>query len=313
MEKEEYLALYRENVRENDKGNAAQSVRMKLQNDLFTVTEMSQEALTQAIEGVITAEKMVEFVEKLDFTDSFGGKFPSSQEKESALRRAFLRAKPLTIVDANYAKSKAGVEAESRELVIVPKGADESLIGLITKTYPVSEDQIVTVSEKRLLVVREEHGFPVNAVTFVRDECASQYKSQSLKEMYHITKWAAEYPQPIPMIALENDDLTCEDMLFLSIGLDIVSFKNGNGGLFYYDDSIPIPLGESLQEAKEKISVDGREGESDKEALLRIIAQKEKAVLASAGGLKKAFQKSAEKLPTFARELRDIYQKRYSD
>jgi len=309
-EKDEYLVLYKEHVSENDKGNAAQSVLVKLQNDLFTVTSMSKEELTQAIGEVISAEKMVDFVEKLDFTDSFDEKFPSSQEKESALRRSFLRAKPLTIVDANYAKSKTGVEAESRELVIVPKGADESLINLITKTYPVSEDQIVTVSEKRLLVLREEHGFPVNAVTFVRDECASQYQSQSVKERYHITKWAANYPDPIPIVALENDNLADEDVLFLSIGLGIGSFKNDNGGLFYLDDSIPIPLGETLQDAKEKISVDGREGESDREALLRLIAQQERVLLSSLG-VKKAFQQSAEKMPKFARELRDIHKKRY--
>jgi len=196
------------------------------------------------------------------------------------------------------------------EASIVPKGADESLINLITKTYPVSEDQIITVSEKRLLVLREEHGFPVNAVTFVRDECASQYKSQSVKERYHITKWAANYPDPIPIQALENDNLADEDVLFLSIGLGIVSFKNDNGGLFYLDDSIPIPLGETLPEAKEKISVNGREGESDREALLRLIAQQERVLLSSLG-VKKAFQQNAEKMPQFARELRDIHQKRY--
>jgi hypothetical protein len=313
MEKEKYLALYKEHVSENDMGNAVQSVLVKFQNDLFTVTEMSKEYLTQAIEEVIEVEKVLEFVEKFSFTESFCKKFPSSPEKEAALRRAFLRAKPLTIVDANYAKSKAGVEAESRELVIVPKGADESLISLITKTYPVSEDQVVTVSEKRLLVVREEHGFPVNAITFVRDECASQYKSQSLKSKYHITKWAAEYPEPIPIQALENDKLDCDDVLFLSIGLGIVSFKNESGDLFYLDDSIPIPLGETLKEAKERISVDGREGESDREALLRLIAQKERTLLSSSSGLKKTFQNSAENLPNFAREIRDIYQKRYRD
>jgi hypothetical protein len=313
MKKEEYLTLYREHVKENDRGNAAQSVLMKLQNDLFTVNDMSKEALTEAIWEVIEAEKLVEFVENLDFTESFCKKIPSSQEKEKALRRAFLRAKPLTIVDPNYEKSSAGVEAESRELVIAPKGADESLISLITKTYPVSEDQIVTVSEKRLLVVREEHGFPVNAVTFVRDECASQYKSQSIKSRYHITKWAAEYPEPIPMVALENDNLTERDVLFLSIGLGIVSKKNENGSLLYWDDLIPIPLGETLGEALKKIAVDGREGESDREALLSLIAKEEKVLLSKSGGLKKAFQKNAEKLPTFARELRDVYQKRYSD
>ena len=295
MEKEEYLALYKKHISENDRDNAAQSLLLTLQNDLFTVTGMSSEELMQVIGEVVTAEKMVEFVEKLDFAESFRAKFPSSQDKEEALRRAFLRAKPLTIVDPNYEKSSAGVEAESRELVIVPKGADESLIKLITKTYPVSEDGILIVSEKRLLVVREEHGFPVNAVTFVRDECASQYNSQSANQhhraVYHITKWAAEYPDPVPMIVLENDKLTEEDVLFLSIGLGVVSFENGNGPLLYDDDSIPIPLGETLQEALEKISVDGREGESDKDALLRLIATKEKALLASSGGLTKTFQK----------------------
>ena len=128
-EKDEYLALYREHVSENDKGNAAQSVLMKLQNDLFTVTSMSKEELTQTIGEVISAEKMVEFVDKLDFTDSFGEKFPSSQEKESALRRSFLRAKPLTIVDANYAKSKTGVEPESRELVQFRKTSEAPVVG----------------------------------------------------------------------------------------------------------------------------------------------------------------------------------------
>ena len=314
VEKGEYLRLYRENLSEGDIANTARSVLQGVQNDLFSLKEINASELMQVISDVISSEKRVEFIDQLDFTVSFERKFPEGQEREDALKRVFMRSKPLTIVDPNYPKSATGVKPEVRTLVLIPQSADANLIELITKTHPIPKDCIITVPEKRLLVIREEHGFPPYAVSFLRDECASLYKSESGKAKYHIANWAEGYSDPIPMATLSNDEFTDDELLFLGLGLGVVEYSgNGTGddSFKYLDDGMKISLGETLDDAISKINVDGREGESDKEALERLIIQREKELLRS-GEVKQTLAENAEGLPgEWARKIRDVRQKRY--
>jgi len=270
----------------------------------------------QIISDVIIEEKRVEFIDQLDFTKSFEERFPEQQDREDALRRLLTRSKSLTIVDPNYPKSTTGVEPEKRELVLIPQSANVSLIELITKTHPIPKDRIITVPEKRLLVMREEHGFPPHAVSFLRDECASQYKSSDDKAKYHITRWAEEYPEPIPIATLSNDEFDEGELLFLGLGLGIVEYTgngNGSGTFKYLDGRIPIPLGDTLDDVIAKISTDGRKGESDRGALERLITQREGQLLKS-GKLEETLAENAESLPDeWIRDIRDVYHKRYTE
>jgi len=324
VEKAEYLQLYKQHLSEGDIANAAKSVQQRLENDLFSLTKIGADELMQVISDVITSEKRVEFIDQLDFTKSFEERFQQQQNREDALRRVFMRSKPLTIVDPNYPKSATGVASEVRELVLIPQSADENIMELITKTHPIPKDRIITVPDKRLLVIREEHGFPPHAVSFLRDECASQYKSESDRAKYHITRWAEEYPEPIPMATLSNDQFDDDELLFLGIGLGVVSysgngsrqgkpFLHGSGSFKYLDGKIPIPLGDTLDDAVAKISTDGRKGESDREALERLITQKEGQLLKS-GELEDTLAENAEGLPDeWVRNIRDAYQRRYPE
>lgn len=310
IRKEEYKTLYDEKVGQAELDSAAQELLTALDTDVLALRNCSVERLMAEMTHLFRRTRRFDFLDHLSFATYFEKKYPEPAAREQAIKRAFGRAAPLTITDTNYARSQNGTAPEVHQFVLVPSESAAQFGELITRTRPIPPDNLIAVPEKRLLILREEHGWPVSAVPYLRNECAVGYKNGDSNVVpYHISNWAAAYPDPIPIQPITTGKPTAHELFLLAVGFGIVSRQEGQ--MAYTDGPISILLGTHFEEVLEALESDASDApESDYAALARLTFTRERELIKS-GELKAVFGAQARIWSEFARELRDVFHSRY--